>query len=163
MELFVARPPLAHVLKDACIGGGGFPCHFHPKKARKRRSGSGPTSSSRKTVANQRAAKGGWKTQGGVKHTVNSAKNQQEKNWEHSGPEGIRKFLPFSEFRSFSPRKIAKFSLNFWPVRVHEKPSFRYVPSTFFAKKARPQKRFWTPHLRYVFPPPFLATLCHFP
>ena len=41
---------------------------------------------------------------------------------------------PFSEFRSFTPRKIAKFSLNFWPVRVHEKPSFRYVPSTFSAK-----------------------------
>ena len=25
----------------------------------------------------------------------------------------------FSEFRSFSSRKTAKFSLNFWPVRVH--------------------------------------------
>ena len=43
----------------------------------------------------------------------------------------IRKFLLFSEFRSCSPRNIAKFSLNFWPVRIHEKPSLRYVPSTF--------------------------------
>ena len=36
---------------------------------------------------------------------------------------------------SLSARKTAKFSLNFWPVRVHEKPSFRYVPSTFLANK----------------------------
>ena len=33
-----------------------------------------------------------------------------------------------------------------------------------FGEKNPPQKRFWTPHLRYVSPPPlFLATLCHFP
>ena len=32
------------------------------------------------------------------------------------------------------PRKRANFSFNFWPVRVHEKPSFHYVPSTFVAK-----------------------------
>ena len=34
-----------------------------------------------------------------------------------------------------SLRKTAKFNLNFWAVRVHERPSFRYVPSTFFANK----------------------------
>ena len=34
-------------------------------------------------------------------------------------------------------RKTAKFSLNFWPVRVHEKPSFRYVPNMLFAKRKR--------------------------
>ena len=34
----------------------------------------------------------------------------------------------------------AKSSLNFWPVRVHEKPSFRYIPSTFFQKKPRVRK-----------------------
>ena len=39
----------------------------------------------------------------------------------------------FSEFGSFSLEKTAKFSLNFRPVRVHEKPSSRYVPSAFFA------------------------------
>ena len=39
----------------------------------------------------------------------------------------------FPNFGYFPSRKIAKFTLNFWPVRVHEKPSFRYVPSTFFA------------------------------
>ena len=42
----------------------------------------------------------------------------------------------FSKFRSFAPRKIAKFSLNFWPARVHEKPSFRYVASTFFTNSS---------------------------
>ena len=57
----------------------------------------------------------------------------QEKNWEHSGREGIRKFPRFPNLGHFPPRKIAKFTLKFWPVRVHEKPSFRYVPSTFFA------------------------------
>ena len=30
-------------------------------------------------------------------------------------------------------RKVAKLSLNFWPVRVRKRPSFRYVPSTFFS------------------------------
>ena len=37
------------------------------------------------------------------------------------------------QIQVISPRKVAKFSLNFWPVRVHEKPSFRYVPNTLFA------------------------------
>ena len=30
--------------------------------------------------------------------------------------------------------KTAKFNLDFWPERVHGKPCFHYVPSTFFAK-----------------------------
>ena len=48
-----------------------------------------------------------------------------------------RRFVKTSEFsfefRSFCPRKIAKFSLSFWPVRVHEKPSFCYAPNALFA------------------------------
>ena len=32
-----------------------------------------------------------------------------------------------------SPLEKTKFSFNFRPIRVHEKPSFRYVPCMFFA------------------------------
>ena len=43
-----------------------------------------------------------------------------EKNWEYRGQEGIGKYLFF-----FPPNSghfpLAKFSLNFWPVRDHEK------------------------------------------
>ena len=56
----------------------------------------------------------------------------REKTWEHSGKEESHEYLFFSEFRSFY-LKNSKFSLNFWPVRVHKKPSFRFVPITFFA------------------------------
>ena len=67
--------------------------------------------------------------------TMLELKTWREKNWNIAVGRG---FVNSSFFRirvSFSPRKIAKFSLNFWPVRVHEKPSFRYVASTFFAKR----------------------------
>ena len=63
-----------------------------------------------------------------------------EKNWEHSGREGIRKFPLFSKSGHFPLEKAAKFSLNFWPVRVHEKPAFRYVPGTFVANSSRAPK-----------------------
>ena len=39
--------------------------------------------------------------------------------------------------QSFPPLKLAIFNLNFWPIMVHWKPSFRYVPSTFFANLIR--------------------------
>ena len=42
---------------------------------------------------------------------------------------GIQVIFPYTE--------IAKLNLNFWPVRDHEKPSFRYVPSTFFPLSVR--------------------------
>ena len=38
-----------------------------------------------------------------------------------------------------SHRKLAKFSLHIWPIRVWEKPSFRYVPGAFFFRKSRPE------------------------
>ena len=41
--------------------------------------------------------------------------------------------LFFLEFTSFSQKKQQNIYLNFWPVRDHEKPSFRYVLITFFA------------------------------
>ena len=63
----------------------------------------------------------------------NESKSQREKNWEHSSQEGIRKYLFFPN-AGHLPWKSAKFSLNFWPVRLHEKPSFRHVLSTFFAQ-----------------------------
>ena len=41
------------------------------------------------------------------------------------GGDSKKPLLFFSEFRWFSPRKTANFSLNFWLVKICEKPSFR--------------------------------------
>ena len=47
----------------------------------------------------------------------------------------VKNPLFFFRIQVIFPRNTAKFSLNFWPAGVHEKPSFRYAPSAFFAKK----------------------------
>ena len=57
--------------------------------------------------------------------------NWQEKNWEHSGREGIRKNLCSPRIQVISAIKLATFSLNSG-LRVHYKPYFRSVPSTSF-------------------------------
>ena len=58
--------------------------------------------------------------------------NLQEKNWEHSGQEDICKTPFFSEF-----------SLNFWPVRVHEKSGASFRTGDFAPREPEFGVEFW--------------------
>ena len=50
----------------------------------------------------------------------------------------------FSNSGHLPVEKKTKFSLNFWSVKNHERPSFRYVPSTFFAEFVCCKLLFWS-------------------
>ena len=82
--------------------------------------------------------------------------------WEHGGREGLVNSSFFRNLVIF-PGKVARFSLNFWLVRVHEKPYFRYVPSTLSACSCKmyPKSRTFTHTSRKVMQAPHQFLVLH--